>query len=96
MEMDHATELEAQQRRAADEGAAMEDRHDVELTRMRREQEKAVAALKEESSAQLAAERQAMKRLWRPRSATTRTKSRPCAAALKTSWLPVKQSASAI
>jgi len=58
---------------------------------------KAVAALKEESSAQLAARSaRPMKRLWRPRSATTRTKSRPCAAALKTSWLPVKQSASAI
>jgi CheY-like chemotaxis protein len=59
MEMDRAAELEAQQRRAADEVAAAEDRHDVELTRMRREQEKAIASIREESSAQLAAERQA-------------------------------------
>jgi CheY-like chemotaxis protein len=58
-DMDRAAELEAQQRRAADDLAAVEDRHDVELTRLRREQEKAVASLKEEASAQLAAERQA-------------------------------------
>jgi len=59
VDMDHAAEVEAQQRRAADELAVLEDRHDVELTRLRREQEKAVASLKEEAAAQLAAERQA-------------------------------------
>jgi CheY-like chemotaxis protein len=55
----HKAEVEGLQRRAADDQAAATDRLNVEITRLRKEHEKALAALRDEQAAQLAHERQA-------------------------------------
>lgn len=55
----HATELEAIQRRASDELIGQGDRLQGEINKLRREHDKALAALKEEQTLQLAAEREA-------------------------------------
>jgi len=55
----HRVEVEALQRRLTEEVGSAADRLQTELLKLRREQEKATAALKEEQASQLASEREA-------------------------------------
>ncbi|MCG5055051.1 MAG: response regulator [Myxococcales bacterium] len=59
MRVAHAAELESTQRKAADDLAALDDRLQGELVRLRKDHDKSVASLKEEHTLQLAAEREA-------------------------------------
>jgi DNA-binding response OmpR family regulator/DNA repair exonuclease SbcCD ATPase subunit len=62
-EVAHRAEIEALQRRLAEEQAAAADRLTSEVSKLRKEHEKAIAAAREEQAVQLASERQAYEAL---------------------------------
>ena len=59
----HRAEIEALQRRLAEEAATAADRFMTEVSKLRKEHEKAIAAAREEQAVQLASERQAYEAL---------------------------------
>lgn len=63
IEAAHKAEVEALQRRGSEDAAAANDRLNSEITRLRKEHEKALASLRDEQAAQLASERQAYEAL---------------------------------
>ena len=63
LEIAHKGEVDSLQRRLAEEQAAAAERFTTEVSRLRREHEKAIAASKEEQGLQLASERQAYEAL---------------------------------
>jgi len=63
LESAHRAEIDAFQRRLADEAAEATERLAAEMSRLRKEGEKAVAALRDEHQAQLATERQSYESL---------------------------------
>jgi CheY-like chemotaxis protein len=63
IDMAHRSEIEALQRRIADDQAQAADRLQGEIARLRKEHEKAIASAREEQAIQLASERQAYEAL---------------------------------